>query len=44
MKLMMIDLQIPRTNPSIQEILNDQYINRDLNIIAYTIGGQRAVD
>ena len=44
MKSMMIDFQIPRTNPSIQVILTIQYINRDGNIVTYTIGGQKAVN
>ena len=44
MKLMMIDFQLPITNPALQGILTDQYINRDGNGVAYTIGGQQDVD
>ena len=31
-------------NPSLQEILNDQYIKRDVNGVAYTIGGRPTFD
>ena len=43
-KLMMIDFQLRRTNLALQEILTNQYINRDGNGVAYTIGEQKAVD
>ena len=44
MKLMIIDFQPPRTNPAVQEILTDQCIKRYGNGVAYTIGGQQAVN
>ena len=44
MKLMMIEFQLPRTNPALQEITTNQYINRDVNVVTYTIVGQRDVD
>ena len=41
---MMIDFHLPRTKPSLQEILTDQYINRYGNGVAHTIGGKPTVD
>ena len=41
---LMIYFQLPRTNPSLQGIMTDQYINRYGKGVAYTIGGQQAVD
>ena len=43
-KLMMIEFQLQRTNPTLKEILTNQYIKRDGNGVAYTILGQQAVD
>ena len=43
-KSMMIQFQIPITNPYPQAILTEQYIKRDVNGVAYTIGGHQAVD
>ena len=42
MKLMMIDFQPTRTNPSLQSIIIYQYKKRNVNGVAYTIGGQQA--
>ena len=41
-KLMVIDLQIPRTNQGLQVILTNQYINRDGNGMSYTIVFKKA--
>ena len=38
---MIIEFQIPRTNPSLHDILTNQYINRYVNEVAYTIGGHQ---
>ena len=43
-KSMMIDFQLPRTNQALQAIMTDQYIHMHGNGVAYTIGGQQAVD
>ena len=43
-KLMIIYFQILKTNQALQVILTNQYIKRDGNIMAYTIGGQQALD
>ena len=34
----------PKKNPALQEILNDKYIKRDVNGVAYTIGGRPTFD
>ena len=34
----------PKKNPSLQEILNYQYINRDVDRVIYTIRGRPTVD
>ena len=44
MKLMMIDFQLMRRNPSLQEIPTYQYTKRDGNQLASTIGGQQTVN
>ena len=44
MKEMMIDFQLPKSNPALQEILTNQYINRYGNGVTYTIGGHPTVD
>ena len=40
----MIDFQLPRKKLSLQETLTNQYIDRDVNGVAYTIGRQPTVD
>ena len=44
MKSTMIELNLLRTNQALQAILTNQYINTYGNEMAYTIGGQQAVD
>ena len=41
---MKIDFQLPGTNPALQRMLTNQYINRDGNGVAYTIGGHSTVN
>ena len=43
-KSMMIDFQLLRTNTYLQAILTDQYIKRDVNGMAKTIGGHKYVN
>ena len=40
----MIDFHILRTNPSLQEILNNNYIKRYVNGVKYAIGGHPTVE
>ena len=44
MKLVIIDFQLLIKNPSLQDIVNNQYIKMEVNGVAYTIVGQQAVD
>ena len=44
MKSMMIDLQITRTNPYLQAVMDDQYIKMYENEVAQTIEGQKDIN
>ena len=44
MKSMMMYFQLPRPNPALQVIITDQNIKKDVNGLAYTIGGNQSSD
>ena len=44
MNSMIIYFQLPRTHQAMHEKMTNSYINRDVNGMSYTIGGQKASD